>query len=197
MRFEFDYKKALGHDALKRVRAKWAQLLEEQVLDRIETGGDDEIRFAPLGFSRADKSRDRPLWHNGSHLHTSITSGVSGNSAWVGSTMRGSKALQRGTRGKRAEGVGQGTLPTIVPVKAGALFIPISVRAQNSIRVQGPPVRRMGVAKGKKGRKPMPLVDLREGEDFILVKKVDLPPRPFLRLSKRNREELADVLRGK
>ncbi len=196
MRIAFDFRSALGPKALAKVRKQWAALLEKRVLDRIESGGDEEIRFAPLSFGRIDKSRDRPLYHTGSHLHTSITSGVSGNAAWVGSTMRGARALKHGTRGKTAEGVGRGTLPTIVPKNAKALFIPLTARAAASTRVQGPKVKRVFIKKGR-GKKPSTPIDLQKGVDFILVQKVDLPPRPFLRLSKADRLALADVLRGK
>lgn len=196
MRFELDFSKALGPAALRKIRKRWAAILLEQVLDRIENGGDEEIRFAPLAFNRIDGSKDRPLYRNGSHLHTSITSGVSGNAVWCGSTMKGSRVLQRGTKGKSAEGVGQGKNPTIVPVRAKALFIPLTARAQNSVRVHGPPVRRI-VKPSFRTKKPKPVGELVRGEDFILVSKVDLPPRPFLRLTKANKQELADVLRGK
>ncbi len=196
MKIKLDWKSALGPAALAKVRKQWAALLEKRVLDRIENGGDEEIRFEPLAFGRIDKTRDRPLYHNGSHLHTSITSGVSGNYAWVGSSMRGSRALQMGTKGKRAQGVGQGKLPTIVPKQAKALFIPLTQRAAASTRVAGPPVRRAFIKKGR-GKKPATPIDLQVGVDFILVSKVDLPPRPFLRISRADRLALADVLRGK
>lgn len=196
MRVEFDFKSALGKQALQAVRRKWAALLEKRVLDRIEEGGDDEVRFAPLGFDRVDKSRARPLYHTGSHLHTSITSGTTADSAWVGSSMRGSRALQFGTVGKKADGVGQGKLPTIVPRNAKALFIPLTPRAAASVRVAGPPVRRVFRKKGR-GKAPPTVVDLQRGVDFLLVSKVDLPPRPFLRLSASDKQALADILRGK
>lgn len=190
-----DFARALGPEARKRIRKRWAAILQKSVLDRIENGGDEEVRFAPLAFQRIDKSRDRPLYRNGSHLHTSITSGVDGDAAWVGSTMRGAKALQMGTIGKRAPGVGRGLLPTIVPRNAKALFIPLTARAQNSVRVPGP--RRMGLPGKSRSKKKLPLIDLQAGVDFILVSKVDLPPRPFLRLSKADKEDLAGVLKGK
>jgi phage gpG-like protein len=196
VRFEFDYTKALGPKALQRFRKRVADLLEKRVLDRIENGGDEEIRFAPLGFPRINKSTARPLYDTGAHLHTSITSGVTGNAAWVGSSMRGSAVLQWGTKGKQAEGVGWGRKPTIVPRRAKALFIPLTQRARASVRVSGPPPMRVYKKKGRKGR-PGTVVDLQKGVDFILVSKVDLPPRPFLRLARSDRAAIADLLKGK
>jgi hypothetical protein len=51
--------------------------------------------------------------------------------------------------------------------------------------------------KSKRKRKGvMVMEDLKKGEDFIFVSKVDLPPRPFLRVSRRNAEEIGELLAG-
>ncbi len=202
MPIKFDFRGVTGKSGRATIMKRVAILLQEQTLDRIESGGDDEIRFEPLKFDRPDGSRDRPLWKNGSHLHSSITHGTEGSGvAWVGSTMKGSAVLLLGTVGKRAEGVGQGVKRTIEPKNAKALFIPLSVRAQNAVRIGGKVGARRVVGtkggKAKKGRRGNQFVDLKKGEDFILVSKVDLPPRPFLRLSKGNLAEIVASIEGK
>ena len=71
----------------------------------------------------------------------------------VGSVARYARVHQLGTRGKG------GKLPTIVPKRAKALWIPLNDKAARF----GP---------GGPG--------LKKGKDFIFLKKVDIPPRPML-----------------
>jgi phage gpG-like protein len=119
---------------------------------------------------------------------------VDADGAWVGSTFEGSKIHQFGTVGADAPDVGQGTLPTIKPVRAKALFIPLTPRAQKSVRVaSGPKITRRGSGRNKAG--PV-MFDLVPGVDFIFLKKVDIPPRPFLRVSRKNAEEIAELFEG-
>jgi phage gpG-like protein len=191
---ELDLSPALGVEALRKFSKRVSKLLMEQTLDRIESGGDDEITFEPLKFDRPNGSRDRPLWGNGSHLHSSITSGVDEDGPWVGSTFEGANVHQFGTVGGSSRDSGSGTLPTIKPKRAKALFIPLTSRAQKSVRTTD-----MGrvLRKSKRKRKGvMVMEDLKKGEDFIFVSKVDLPPRPFLRVSRRNAEEIGELLAG-
>jgi len=189
-----DVQSALNRDTIRRIKAQMAFLLQEQTNDRIETSGDDEISFETLPRDRPNGSRDRPLYDTGSHLLDSITHGVDADGAWVGSTFQGAKIHQFGTVGARAADVGQGTLPTIRPVRAKALFIPLTTRAQKSVRVgSGPKITRMGSRKAK-GTNVM--FDLVPGVDFIFLKKADIPPRPFLRVSRKNAEEIAELFEG-
>lgn len=189
-----DLGRAFERTKIRGVLKQMAILLQEQTIDRIEQSGDDEINFKPLHRDRPNGSRDRPLYDNGSHLIDSITHGVDADGAWVGSTFTGGRVHQFGTVGANSPDVGAGTLPTIVPVRAKALFIPLTPRAQKSIRVpSGPKVFRKGSRK-RKGSNV--LFDLQPGVDFIFLKKVDIPPRPFLRVSRRNAEEIAELFEG-
>jgi len=189
-----DLQAALNADTLRRIKVRMATLLQEQTLDRIEQSGDDEISFKKLPRDRPNGSRDRPLYDTGSHLIDSLASGVEADGAWVGTTFEGAKVHQFGTVGADAPDVGQGTLPTIKPVRAKALFIPLTPRAQKSVRVKsGPKVIRQG--SGKKKGKTINF-DLVPGVDFIFLKKVDIPPRPFLRVSRKNAEEIAELFEG-
>lgn len=190
----FDFTKALGVETLKAIKAKMAILLQEQTIDRIEASGDDEIQFKPLPRDRPNGSRTRPLFDTGSHILDSITNGVDPDGAWVGSSFDGAPIHQFGTVGADSPDVGTGTLPTIRPVRAKALFIPLTPRAQKSVRVpSGPKMVRKGSKKGKTG--PV-MFDLVPGVDFIFLKKSDVPPRPFLRVSRRNAEEIAELFEG-
>ena len=190
----FDFNPALNVENLREIKKKIAVLLQEQTIDRIESSGDDEIQFKPLPRDRPNGSRGRPLWDTGSHILDSITSGVDADGAWVGSTFEGSNIHQFGTVGADSPEVGQGTLPTIRPVRAKALFIPLTVRAQKSVRVSsGPKIVRRGSTRNRTG--PV-MFDLVAGVDFIFLKKADIPPRPFLRVSRKNAEEIADLFKG-
>lgn len=85
-----------------------------------------------------------------------------------------------GTKGKG------GKLPTIVPRKAKALFIPLSSRAQTSVlgaaSISGRNIRVATRGRKTKAGGRTPLV---YGKDFVLAKKVDIPPRPQLPVSDR------------
>jgi phage gpG-like protein len=189
-----DLQRALGVEPLRRVKKQISILLMEQTIDRIESSGDDEILFKKLPRDRPNGSRSRPLYDTGSHLLDSITHGIDADGPWVGTTWEGAKVHQFGTVGADADGVGQGTLPTIVPKRAKALFIPLTTRAQKSVRVKsGPKIVRQGTKK-KKGK--VMNFDLTPGVDFIFLKKADIPPRPFLRVSRNNAEEIADLFKG-
>lgn len=85
------------------------------------------------------------------------------------------KVHQLGTWGKG------GQLPTIRPVRAKMLFIPLNDRAASSVAIQRAVViggrgtfRRMRVAT-RGGPSP-----LKFGRDFVFAKKVDIPARPML-----------------
>jgi phage gpG-like protein len=190
----FDFKRALNPENLRRIKRQIAILLQEQTIDRIEASGDDEIQFKSLPRDRPNGSRTRPLYDTGSHLLDSITNGVDADGAWVGSTFEGAKIHQFGTVGADSPEIGPGTLPTIRPVRAKALFIPLTPRAQKSVRVaSGPKITRKGSGRNKKG--PV-MFDLVPGVDFIFLKKSDVPPRPFLRVSRKNAEEIAELFEG-
>lgn len=189
---EIDMARALVGEGLNERIEELAQLLMDQTLDRIEEGGDDDIKFEPLKFDRPTGDRDRPLFSTGANLHQSITKGVDHDGAWVGSTFEGGPVHQWGTKGAQAEGVGQGKLDTIRPKKAKALFIPTSPRAAKSVRILTPSPRGprpLRVFRGKGGEEDV----MKKGKDFIFVSKVDVPPRPFLRVSRRNLEEITQL----
>lgn len=110
-----------------------------------------------------------------------------------------------------------GELPTIRPVKAKALFIPISDRAKNSMKLSGKdavffrrqfglPETRRGIRVGTAKSGVFNLIQgrIKDGElmiqnedgewvpgqaDFIFLKKVDLPPRPQIPDSEREMEK--------
>lgn len=189
-----DLGRAFNRQTFNRLKKRIGILLMEQTIDRIESGGDDEIAFKKLPRDRPNGSKDRPLYDTGSHLLDSITYGTEADGPWVGTTWEGARVHQFGTVGAGADGVGQGTLPTIKPVRAKALFIPLTTRAQKSVRVKsGPKIVRQGTRK-KKGK--LVNFDLVPGVDFIFLKKADIPPRPFLRVSRKNAEEIAELFEG-
>ena len=104
-------------DILRKNRA-CADLLERQTKTRIRFGGDDNSRFAPLRFPRADGSQGQPLFHSGKFA-ASIHSGADLNGFWAGSAFIGAAILQWGTVGKG------GLFPSIVGRGGGGLTIPI------------------------------------------------------------------------
>lgn len=160
---------------------KLGLLLQEQTIRRIREGKDDEITFKPLDFVRPDGSKDRPLFDTGHHLIDSITHGVDDDGAWVGSNFVGAAVHQQGTTGKG------GTKKTIKPVRAKALFIPRSREAARSVPETKAGKKVRVVAKKSQGRTIKKTV---KRQDFLLVGKVDINARPFLRLSKGNLEEV-------
>lgn len=170
-----------------------AILLQEQTIDRIETGGDDEIRFSPLEFPRPSGDTDNPLFSTGIHLRDSITHGVDPDGPWTGSTFIGSAVLQFGTKGKG------GKLPTIVPKNAKALFIPLTMLAEKSVRVSnmagGGGIRKLRKTPARRKGKTV-LVDLVKGKDFIFRSKVDIVGREFLHMSAGNLSEIVEVFAG-
>ena len=174
-------------------RSKFIALaMQEQVMDRIQNGGDTEISFKQLDFPRVHGDKANPLYDTGSHLFSSITHGVDSDGPWVGSTFKGGRVHQFGTKGKG------GTLPTIVPKRAKALFIPLSPRAARSERIppSGPAAkggkvqRKTATKQGGKIR----MTKLEYGKDFLLLQKVDIHPRPFLRMSRMDLEEIGEIM---
>jgi phage gpG-like protein len=195
IRVELDLRSALGRDATRKKNKLIAELLKEQTLDRIQTGGDDEIRFTPLKYPRPTGDKDNPLYDTGTHLHDSITHGTDPDGPWVGSTFIGANVHQFGTKGKG------GRLPPIVPKKAKALFIPLTPLAAKSVGAfEAAAGRPGGIRKVRKGVRRRggrrTFVDLEKGKDFILVQKVEIPPRPFLRVSPQNLSEIAEIIGG-
>ena len=83
---EVDLSRALTGAGLEARKKAVAILLQEQTLDRIENGGDDEYSFPPLDYPRTTGDRENPLYDTGVHLHESITHGVDQDGPWVGST---------------------------------------------------------------------------------------------------------------
>lgn len=183
-------KRALTGPGLHARMKQIAILLQEQTIDRIEQGGDDEITFAPLDFPRPTGETDNPLFSTGIHLRDSITHGVDHDGPWVGSTFIGSAILQFGTKGKG------GKLPTIVPKTAKALFIPLTTKAAKSVRVKemaaGGDIKKLRKTPSRRDGRNVN-VDLIKGEDFLLLQKVDIRPREYLRMSAKNLEEIIEV----
>jgi phage gpG-like protein len=116
-----NWQRALGPRVIERACRRMAVKLQEQTIDRIREGN-----FTPLDFPRYDGSQDQPLWHTGSHLIHSISHKSDANSFSVGSSFIGARVHQFGTKGKG------GTLPSIVPKRAKALFVPMTPRGFKS-----------------------------------------------------------------
>jgi phage gpG-like protein len=184
----FDFSTAFTGAGLESRQQAIARLIKEQTLTRIQEGGDDELQFAPLDFARPTGDRDNPLYDTGTHLLDSITSGVDEDGPWVGSDFIGAAVHQFGTKGKG------GKLPTIVPKQAKALFIPLTPLAARSSRVvenaKGKTARKTAVRRG--GRQLFQ--DLEKGVDFLLVSKVDIVARPFLRVSRKNMQGIVQII---
>lgn len=161
-----NFANVLGKAAIERKKIAMAETLLRQTYNRIWDGGDDDYRFPPLDYPRPDGSTANPLYHTGLHLLPSIHSFVRPGEFGVGSRFIGAKVLLKGTVGKG------GSLPSIRPVNALALFIPMSTRGQSTGPVKG----------GGSG--------LKRGVDFRFAQKVDIRPRQYFRLSRLNRHEL-------
>lgn len=90
------------------------------VQHHIESGGNSDVAFQDRSeFPREDGSTDNPLCHTGEHLLNSIDSFNEDKHFGVDSTFVGAAVLHFGTVGKGGE------LPTIVPVNADYLSVPI------------------------------------------------------------------------
>lgn len=172
-RIKLSFDKALGREAIERKKKALSEVMLRQVQDRLRHGGDDEITFHPLDFARYDGSTGSPLYWTGKHLYDSLESGYDARSIWVQCTHPAALMQQLGTVGKG------GKLPTIRPRKAKALYIPKSPQGASAVDASG--------------HVTGDLDDLEAGKDYIFVKKVDIWPRPFLRISRKNREELAQT----
>ena len=170
LKFHPNLKQTFSPASIQRKKSAMADVLLRQVEDRIRRGGDDEYTFPPLDFARPDGSSNNPLFHTGQHLWASLKTFVSAGAFGVYSTFKGAKVLLRGTVGKG------GTLPTIRPVNANALYLPLTVAGQ---------------AAAPEGRVlPGALDRLQRGKDYLFVKKVDIRPRKFFRLTFGNKLEL-------
>lgn len=250
------------------VREAIGKALYRQSMDRMLKGGDDEITFVPLRFPRPDGSVDHIMNPTGKHLAAHMDYDTDPKSAWVRTEAPGAKTLLLGTVGKSAPGVGQGTEPTIRPIFAKALFIPLSVKAaEMTSRDRNAGIDVAGLRKeikelrgrlshktgdmkvikqiqdeikGIQRNKPMRAVHrlavmqkrkqiaaikattgksvqtalnnrmdkleklkehrtslgLERGKDFIFASKVDLPPRPYFRVSQSNAAEFAGIVAG-
>lgn len=203
------------------MRKKLGKLLYRQTVDRFIQGGDDEIRFVPLARKRPDGTMTNVLHPTGKHLLSHLGYDFDARTVSVKTEGPGAAHLQKGTVGKFAPGVGQGTMPTIKPVYAKALFIPISPKAAamtSRDRLGGADVvairekiKSLRAKTGKQAARSLAAAQdkleaakqaakgngLIRGKDFVFASKVDLPPRPFLRISRKNRAEIARVLSGK
>jgi phage gpG-like protein len=181
-----DLSKALTGDGLRKRSEKIAEALQRQVLARIVNGGDSEYKFPPLDFDRPEGGKQNPLYDTGSHLHDSITHGIDSDGPWVGSTFIGARVHQFGTKGKGGE------LPTIVPKKGKALFIPLSKKAKKSVLVKSKAGNMRLYPKRTKG--VIEMMDLVKGKDYLFVSHVDIRSRKFLRVAPEDIQEFADII---
>jgi hypothetical protein len=171
IRFKVNFSDAFQKAKLRARKELMAAALLRQVQNRIKNGGDEEYLFPALDFPRPDGSTNNPLYHTGKHLLESLKTFVTTEAFGLKSRFKGAEVLNKGTVGKG------GTLPTIRPTDASALFIPLTSKGEKL---------------GSKGWQR-----LKKGKDFIWVKSVDLKPRNYLRISAANRKEFADILAGK
>ncbi len=184
---QIDLKGVFKRQATQRRKRRIGQIMLEQVIDRVESGGDEEEKFAPLDFTRPNGSKDNPLNDTGTHLLRSLAYGFDEKGVWVGSNFIGAAIQNLGTVGKG------GTLPTIRPVIADALFLPLTPRAAKSVLQFGWSMserRRVGLQK-KKGKRVA--TTLEKGVDFKFISKADIRPRRFLKLTEANKAEIRDV----
>lgn len=177
-----DLQQALTGKGLRVRMEEIAKVVQEQVQERIRQGGDEEVLFKQLDFDRPSGGHDNPLYDTGKHLHDSIIHGVDSNGPWVGSTFIGSLVHQFGTVGKG------GKLQPISAKPGSALFIPLTKRAAKAVTT-GKVGKYIKRTKGQ-----IEAAGLAKGEDFILVDQINIHPRPFLRLSKRNLAEIALIM---
>lgn len=175
---EFRLTVMFDRERFRRKRERMAVILLNQVQERIVNGGDEEGAFAPLDFPRPNGSSANPLYDTGEHILRSLSSGTAEDEIHVGSNFIGMRVQALGTEGKG------GKLPTIRPVTAGGLFIPLSPLGAKSVKVAG---RRYGTRR-RKGVKEM--VPLSPGRDFIIRDHVDIRARNPFRLTRRNIAEL-------
>jgi hypothetical protein len=214
-------------DRMAGVKHRMGEVLVRQTQDRLRNGGDDEVKFSPLDFPRPDGTTDHPLFHGGGYLLDHISAAFNRHSVFCGSEQEGSRVLLLGTEGKFGVGpdgsMVRGKLPTIKPVHAKALFIPLtaraagmtsrerntgrvayqhakakleSLKAQQSARPNKAKARMIAnwAAKKKEAWTQMKKSNtLEQGKDFLLLKKVDIRPRPFLRMSKTGMLEVAQA----
>lgn len=167
-------------------------LLLQQVKDRFKTRGGSGGSPWP---ARMFKTQNHALMNKTGALLRSFKISTTDHSVTVSSNLIYARLHQLGTVGKG------GTLPTIRPRKAKALFIPLTDRAEKSVAmgVSGPRGGRMRVGVKLRGKIATPF-DLvpgrikdgvlqkqdRDGEwvdgvpDFIFLRKVDIAPRPML-----------------
>lgn len=193
-----------SRERLARIKKRMGQAMFMQVTRRIEEGGDEEYRFAPLDFPRVTGETDHPLQDTGRHLLSSLSPGQDGAAVWVGTNFIGARVQQFGTSGKG------GMLPPIRPVMAEALFLPISPRGKKSTAYSAPYAPRLKrlraySPKGKKKAKPLKqgvLDPQNEAEhatnakaDFLLVQEVNIRGREFMRFSEANKRELIEVFK--
>lgn len=191
---EFNFSSVFNRKSLAAAKEEMARVMLDRVRIRIESGGDEESRFAPLDFARPNGTSGNPLRATGTHLLDSLSFGMDGESFWVGTTFIGARIHQFGTIGKG------GMLPSIKPVKAKALFVPMTKLAAKSELVGA---KRFGVKKSKGKRVLVDLVGRgqtrltvggkkakNQDPDFLLLQKVDIRPRPYLKLTALDRKTM-------
>ena len=212
---------------IRALKERLGMLLRAQSHTRLMKGGDDELTFAPLKFPRPDGSQNNPLMHTGKHLDDHLEYGHDATGVWVKTEGPGAAVQQEGTVGASAAGVGAGKRPTIKPVYAKALFIPLTMKAEDltSRQRSGASDTVMGVqaererlkelqGRARKDKRNADAIAKQEarvaeavanrkalgliwGVDYVWASKVDIPPRPFLRISAGNAKEIAQVVEGK
>ena len=149
-------------------------LLVQQVKERFKTQG----KSANIGWPSKRIS-------DGRSILTGRSAGLLNSFTWIQEGAKRVSVLstapyafvhQLGTIGKG------GTLPTVRPVRAKALFIPLNDRAASSTLVRTAVVidnQARGFRKLRVATRGGP-APLKYGRDFVLAKKVDIPPRPML-----------------
>ncbi len=182
----FNFREAFGPQAMQARKDRMVAVLLDQTKRRLMDGADEDGPLPPLDFPRLDGSTNNPLNRTGANILNTLTHAVTANSFWVGSRFIGARVHQYGTVGKG------GLLPSIRPVRAKALFIPMSHRGAKSDIFNTPdatpehPRRMVKVKRGGLIR----FQQLKQGKDFMLLQKVDIRPRRFLKLTGAGRREL-------
>ena len=174
----FKITQAFGPEAMEARKRRMAQAMLDQVQRRLHNGGDEDGPLAPLDFPRIDGTTANPLLRTGANLANTLTHGTGPKTFFVGSRFIGARVHQYGTIGKG------GLLPSIVPVRAKALFVPMSKYGAKSVLEGGERVYKTKSGKAK---------ELRQHKDFRFLQKVDIRPRPYLRLTAADRRELVAV----
>lgn len=157
--------------------ARVSALLHAQVGERFTTQG------ASGGVAWPPRWLGRPA---SNHLLGTFEATATDDAAQVASGAPGARVQQLGTVGKG------GVLPDIRPVRAKALFVPISDRA----RQQGPTpmipsARSMRLKQQSAGLVRGKIVDGKvqpPNADYVFLSRVKIPPRPMLPDSQRERE---------